>query len=68
MLQTFGNHAEGQRLNAGDGFVAILAVGHNAGQRGHFSEPAAIVFALDFDRERHDGQFTIRAGCITRRD
>jgi hypothetical protein len=30
MLQTFGHRSERQRLNAGYGFVTILAVGHNA--------------------------------------
>lgn len=55
MLQTFGNHAQGERLYAGDGFVSVLAVGHDAGQGGHLGEPAAIVFALDFNRERHGG-------------
>jgi hypothetical protein len=53
MLQTFGDYAEGERLYASDSFVSVLAVGHNAGQGRHLGEPAAVDFALDFNRERH---------------
>ena len=55
MLETFGNHAQGERLYPSDCFVTILTVGHNARQRRHLGEPAAVVFALDFDREGHVG-------------
>ena len=30
MLQTFGDYAEGQGLHPSDGFVPVLAVGHDA--------------------------------------
>lgn len=32
MLQTLGDHAEGKRLHASDGFGPVLAVGHDPGQ------------------------------------
>ena len=52
MLQTFGNHAEGERLHASDGFLPVLAIGHDAGQRG---KPAAVLFLVSFDRKGHVG-------------
>jgi hypothetical protein len=55
MLQALGNHAEGQRLDAGDGLIPVLTIGHDARQRGYLGEPAAVVFALNFNRERHSG-------------
>ena len=55
MLQTFGNHAQPKCLYASHGLVPILTVGHNAGQRGDFGEPTAVVFSLNFNRERHKG-------------
>jgi hypothetical protein len=30
-----------------------LTIGHDASQRGHLGQPPAIVFPLDFNRERH---------------
>jgi hypothetical protein len=32
-----------------------LAVTHDAGQGHHFSQPSAVLFAFDFNRERHAG-------------
>jgi hypothetical protein len=55
MLQALGKHAEGKRLDASDGLVAVLTVGHHAGQGGHLGQPATVVFPLDFNRERHEG-------------
>jgi DNA-3-methyladenine glycosylase I len=55
VLKALGDNAQGQRLHACDGLVSVLAVAHHAGQGGHFGEPPAIVFALDFYRERHVG-------------
>ena len=48
-------HAQGQCLHPRNGFVAILAVSQDAGQSWDFSEPPAILFALDLNRERHGG-------------
>ena len=59
MLQPFRNYAERERLYASDGFITVLAIGHNARQSGYLGEPTAVVFALDFNRERHTGQSTI---------
>lgn len=55
MLQTFGNHAERERLDASDGFIAILPVRQDPGQGRHFGEPASIILSLNFDCERHAG-------------
>jgi hypothetical protein len=32
-----------------------LTVGHDARQRRHFGQPTAVIFSLDFNRERHNG-------------
>ena len=50
MLQTLGNDAERERLDASDGLVPVLTVGHDAGQRRDFGQAAAVVFSLDFNR------------------
>ena len=55
MLQPFRNDAERERLYASDGFITILAIGHDARQSGYLGEPTAVVFALNFNRERHSG-------------
>ncbi len=55
MLQPFGNHPEREGLHAGNCFVAVSPVGQDAGQGGYFSEPPAVVFALDLDGEGHVG-------------
>jgi hypothetical protein len=55
MLEALGDDAEGERLDASDSLVAVLTVGHDASQRGHFGQPTAVVFSLDFNRERHNG-------------
>lgn len=55
MLETLGNHPESERLHACNGFVPILAVCHDTGQRRYFGKPAAVNFAFDFNRERHPG-------------
>ena len=54
MLTALGDDPKRQRLYASDGFGAILAVCHHAGQRRYFGEPAAVVFTFDFDVERHN--------------
>ena len=53
MLEALGNHAKSERLHSGDGFVPILAIGHDARQGGYFREPTPIDFALNLNRERH---------------
>ncbi len=55
MLKTLGNDAQGQGLDSRDGFVTIHAIRQDAGESGYFGEPAAIVFALDLNGERHAG-------------
>lgn len=55
MFETLSDHAERERLYPSEGFVSIVAVSHDTGKGRHFSEPAAIVFEFDFDRERHPG-------------
>ena len=60
MLKALRNDAKRQSLNARDGFVAVLAVAHDAFQRGYFGQPTAIILAFEFDRERHASYCTIR--------
>lgn len=55
VFKAFGNHAQGKGLDAGNGLVTICAIAHDAGERGYFSNPASICFALEFDRESHPG-------------
>jgi hypothetical protein len=55
MLEALGNHAKSERLHTRDGFVQVPPVSHDPGQGGHFSKPAAVRLALDFNRERHPG-------------
>jgi Tannase and feruloyl esterase len=53
VLQAFGNDPKRQRLNAGNGFIAVDAVAHDAGQGRHFRQPAAVLFALKLDGKDH---------------
>ena len=54
MFEPLSDHAKGERLDAGNGLVPVLTVGHDAGQRGDFGQPTAVVFSLNFNRERHE--------------
>ena len=53
VLQAFGNDPKRQRLNAGNGFIAVDAVAHDAGQGRHFRQPTAVLFALKLDGKNH---------------
>lgn len=53
LLQALGDYTEGKGLHAGDGFVAIGAITHDACESWHLSCPAAVLFALDFHEEIH---------------
>ncbi len=53
MLKTFCDDPKGQRLDLGDGLVAVVAVAQHASQGRHFGQPAAISFAFQFDGEGH---------------
>lgn len=53
MLEPLRNDSEGQGLHLGDGLVAVLAVAQDPGQGRHVSQPTAISFPFEFDRERH---------------
>ena len=55
MVQSLGNHSESKRLDTSDGLVPILAIRHDAGQGRDLGKPAAVGFALNFDRESHVG-------------
>ncbi|HXG72879.1 MAG TPA: ASCH domain-containing protein [Gemmatimonadaceae bacterium] len=41
-------------MNASDGLISVLTIGHDARQGGDLGQPAAVGFPLDFDRERHE--------------
>jgi len=53
MFEAFGNHAKRQRLHAGDSFITVGAVAHDAGQGWHLGKPATVVFAFDLNRKNH---------------
>ena len=54
MLQAFGDHAEAECLDAGNGLIPVLTVGDDAGQRRYFGQPTAVVFSLNLNRECHE--------------
>jgi hypothetical protein len=54
-FEAFSNHAEGERLHAGDGFIAVGAIAHDAGQRRDFGQPPAIIFAFELNGKCHSG-------------
>jgi len=53
MFQPLSDHSQRKCLNARDGFIPVAAVAEHARKRGYFGEPAAVVFALQLDGERH---------------
>jgi hypothetical protein len=53
MFEAFCDDAEGEGLNAGHGIIAVAAVAQDARQGGHLGQPAPVLFALEFDGERH---------------
>ena len=55
MLEPFSDHTQGERLNPGDRFVTILAITHDARQGRNLGQPSTVLFALELDSERHDG-------------
>lgn len=53
MLEALGEDSQRERLGARDCFITILAVGQDTRQVGNFTDPAPIIFSLEFDRELH---------------
>ncbi len=49
MFEALGNHAEGKGLDSSHRFVACAPVAQDAGQVGHFGNPASIIFAFELD-------------------
>jgi hypothetical protein len=49
VFEALGNHAEGEGLNAGYGFISIRSVAHDSGKQGYFGQPTAVVFTFKFD-------------------
>jgi len=49
VIEAIGKYAQGESLNALDGFLPRLPVGKNAGDLGNFGQPAPIVFLLNLD-------------------
>lgn len=62
LFQALGDNAKGERLDAGHRFVPIFAVAHDARQRRYLGDPAAVILAFEFDRERH--RFTVPSGTL----
>src|SRR5688572_29865869 len=56
VIQSVGKHAEGEDLNALNGFLTSFAVREGPWDIGDFRQPAAIMFLFYFDSQRH-GQF-----------
>lgn len=60
VIETFGEHSERERLDAGDCFVSRGAVAEHAGQVRDLGNPATVVLELEFDleTEAHEGTLT----------
>ena len=54
MFEPLSDHTKRERLDAGNGLVPVLTVGHDAGQCGYFGQPTAVVFSLNLNRECHE--------------
>ena len=44
MFEPLSDYTKSERLDASNGLVPVLAVGHDAGQCGYFGQPSAVVF------------------------
>lgn len=53
VLEAIGQNSEGEGLGVGNRLVARGAVGENALEIGDLGDPAAIVFAIEFEGEMH---------------
>lgn len=53
MLEAIGQHAERESLGVGNRLIARGAIGQDALEVGDLGDPAAILFAVDFDGEVH---------------
>ena len=53
MFEAFRDDTKRQCLYASNGFIAVSGIAHYTKQRRHFSQPAAIIFSFEFDREHH---------------
>ena len=49
MFQAIGQNTENESLDLGDSFLPGGTVGHGAGDDGDLGDPAAVLFAFDFD-------------------
>ena len=53
MFEALGNHTKRKGLDLGDGLIPVGAITHDAGQVGHFGNPATIGFTFQLDRKNH---------------
>jgi len=53
MFETLSDHAQRQRLDAGNRLIPVGAVAEHSRQRWHVGEPAAVGLLLQFNAERH---------------
>ena len=53
MGDSIGDNFDSEALNVADRFVAALAVTHNAWKLENFRDPAAVLFAIQIDRQIH---------------
>lgn len=53
MLDPIGDDLDGQLFRAADGLFARRAIGHDPGQFERLRNPAAILFAIEFNGKIH---------------
>ena len=51
MIEAFGKHPEGERLDAGNSLISRCAVAEYAGKVLDLGNPATVVFEFEFDSE-----------------
>lgn len=54
MLESFGDHALGQRLHFGYDLAPVGTVAEHTRQSWHLGDPPAVVLTLQFNREPHE--------------
>jgi hypothetical protein len=55
VFESLSRQSQGKGLHAGNGFIAVCAVSHDASQQRSFGQPTAVVFPFKFNRKRHAG-------------
>ena len=53
VFEALGQDAERKRLDAGNGFVAILAIARSPRQVANLRDPPTVILVVEFDRKTH---------------